>query len=69
MTIKMTNKARKAAHSLAVIYSAYNAAVSNDLDREIKIWGEMLLKAQDETGIELTKRELILSILSYKYII
>jgi len=64
MTIKMTNKARQAARDLAVTYSSYNEAISNNSDSSIKIWGGMLLESQDETGIELIESKLLKLIIS-----
>ena len=51
--INMTKKARTAARALAVAYDAYNNAVEAKKDNGIHVWGEMLIDAQRETGIEL----------------
>ena len=59
MTIKMTNKARTAARSLAVAYDAYNEARNERRSSGISVWGERLIEAQEETGIELYAPRLI----------
>ena len=53
MTIKMTNKARAAAHDLAVCYANW---VKTDLYSDpdgVIVWGQSLLRSQELTGIEL----------------
>ena len=49
---KMTNKARFAARSLAIRYSAFNDALRSGDDENIAFWGEMLIEAQNKAGIE-----------------
>lgn len=52
-SIKMTNKARKAAGSLAIAYDAYLDASRNDDENGIVVWGLKLDIAQQQTGIVL----------------
>ena len=65
MTIKMTDKARKAVSDLAVQYCAYNEAIMNNCERDVKIWGRLLLASQDETGVELITREFLKTRISH----
>jgi hypothetical protein len=57
--IKMTNKARDAARSLAVSYEAFEDARRLESDSGIRTWGDILLRAQEQTGIELYDPSLI----------
>lgn len=43
----------EAARDLAIAYSAFNTAIDNNDDSGIAVWGEMLLAAQQDTGVEL----------------
>lgn len=52
--IKMSKSARHAASGLAVAYSAYQMAREKDDDLGVVVWGNILIEAQDETGIMLT---------------
>lgn len=51
--VKMSNKARSVARSLAVTYEAYTDAVRSRDNSGIRIWGELLLKNQNKAGVEL----------------
>jgi len=57
--INMTKKARAAARTLAVAYDAFNAAKKDNDDNAIRVWGNMLIDAQRETGIELYQESII----------
>jgi len=50
--IPMTNKARAAAKSLAVEYLGAHEALTNGDDEGIVVWGGMLLRTQQEIGVE-----------------
>ncbi len=51
------NVIQKHIRSLAVSYSAYNAANSADDYSGVVVWGELLLADQEATGVELHKPE------------
>jgi hypothetical protein len=50
---------KKNAEKLAVSYSAYNEAVTEERWDSVKVWGRMLIEAQKQTGIELLDEETI----------
>lgn len=54
---------KKNAKKLAVAYSTYNKAVSQENWDSAKVWGEMLIDAQKETGIELLQESTIVSMI------
>lgn len=51
------------AKKLAVAYSTYNKAVSDERWDSVKVWGKMLIDAQKATGIELLKESTIESLM------
>lgn len=53
MTIKMTNKARAAARTLAIAYDAFNSAKAEGRNNGVAVWGDSLIRAQEEMGVEL----------------
>ena len=59
--IRMTEKAREGARSLAVAYNAYQEArrefetiENRSTARAVMVWGRMLLDAQERTGVVLS---------------
>jgi len=59
MTIRMTNKARAAARSLAIAYDAFNDAKAAKSPSGLSVWGNRLIEVQEEIGIELFSARLI----------
>lgn len=51
--LKMTNEARAAARKLAVIYDAFNDAGKRRNKQSMRLWGNLLIDAQEEVGVEL----------------
>lgn len=54
---------QKQAKSLAVVYNAWHETDADDTSGQI-VWGQMLLKKQRETGINLTSTNLLESIIA-----
>ena len=63
-SFKMTNKARFAARQLAVRYNAFNEAKANGRKDGIRLWGELLIEAQEKVGVELYKPDFIRAIIA-----
>jgi hypothetical protein len=51
--IKMTNKARDAARSLAVCYHEYCEAIRLKQSKEVSFWGNLLFIRQKEVGVNI----------------
>ena len=51
--IRMSQKARDAAKSLAVAYAAFHEAADKKNYNGVIVWGRLLLEAQIETGIQM----------------
>jgi hypothetical protein len=58
-SLKMTNKARSAARSLAIRYNAFNDASENGDSEMITLWGKLLIESQEEVGVEMYEPDLI----------
>ena len=58
-SLKMTNKARSAARSLAIRYSAFNDATENGDSEMIALCGKLLIESQEEVGVEMYEPDLI----------
>ena len=57
--IRMSQKARDAAKTLAVAYAAYHEAIERKNLNGICVYGRMLLEAQIDTGVQMHTPSLI----------
>jgi hypothetical protein len=57
--IRMTNKARNAAKSLAVCYHEYREAIRTKQPRAVSVWGNLLFIRQKEVGVNLVADNLL----------
>ena len=59
--VKMSNKAKEAAKTLAISFQAYFDAIDSHDTNGIKVWGSMLRDAQIKTGIEVHPHDYIVA--------
>ncbi len=61
----MTKMTKKAVKELALSFQAYCEARDDKRDTGIIVWGRMLLRAQETTGVELLEPSIVESMIGY----